>query len=41
MSVLGLDDLILIKKHINRPKDREAINELVELRRQRDKKNRR
>ena len=36
VSVASLDDIIDSKMHANRPKDREALPELHELRRQRD-----
>src|SRR5262249_43042797 len=36
VSVIGLDDLITIKRHINRPKDQVAALQLEALRRLRD-----
>lgn len=36
VKVLSLDDLIRIKEHINRPKDRDALMHLLAIRRVRD-----
>jgi predicted nucleotidyltransferase len=36
VEVIALDDLIAIKRHINRPKDRVAAEQLEALRRLRD-----
>jgi hypothetical protein len=35
-QVIGLDDLIRIKRHINRPKDRESLLQLDAIKRLRD-----
>jgi hypothetical protein len=35
-QVIGLDDLIPIKRHINRPKDRESLLQLDAIKRLRD-----
>jgi hypothetical protein len=34
--VIGLDDLIRIKRHINRPKDRESLPQLEAIKRLRE-----
>lgn len=39
VKVISLDDLIAIKRHINRPKDQVAALQLEALRRLRDDKN--
>jgi len=36
ISVIGLDDLIRIKRHINRPKDRESLLQLEAIKRLRE-----
>lgn len=36
LHVIGLDDLIAIKQHIQRPKDRESLLQLLAIRRMRD-----
>jgi predicted nucleotidyltransferase len=35
-QVIGLDDLIRIKRHINRPKDRESLLQLEAIKRLRE-----
>ena len=35
-KVIGLDDLIRIKRHINRPKDRESLLQLEVIKRLRE-----
>ena len=36
LRAIGLDDLITIKQHLGRPKDREALHQLLAIRRVRD-----
>jgi predicted nucleotidyltransferase len=38
LLVIGLDDLIQIKQHIGRPKDRESLMQLLAIKRVRDEK---